>query len=176
MPGQPEGERPAHVVLIGMMGAGKSTVAALLGERLGRPVLDTDVAIEERTRRSVRSIFEVDGEDAFRTLERAAVLDALAAATPSVISVGGGALADGGGRDLVAGATVVWLRARPETLATRLRGDEDRPLLDGDALERLRVLGDERRESYAAAADIVVDVDDLSPAAVAEHIVGAVAP
>ena len=71
-----------HLVLVGMMGVGKTTVAKVVAERLGRPVVDTDHTIEASTGRSVRDIFSTDGEDAFRSIESQVLADALASPTP----------------------------------------------------------------------------------------------
>ncbi len=79
-----------HLVLVGLMGSGKTTVARIAAERLGRKIIDSDAVIERATGRTVRQIFADDGEDAFRSLETAALLDALADPVPAVIAAAGG--------------------------------------------------------------------------------------
>jgi shikimate kinase len=154
----------AHVVLIGMMGSGKTTVGRRLAAELGRPLVDSDAQVEARTGRTVREIFESDGEAAYRVLEREALVDALAEAEPSVVAAAGGVVLDPGNRAVLQEAgTVVWLRARPEVLARRVSAGRDhRPLLGDDPLAALRRLDAERRPLYEEVADLVVDVDDLS--------------
>jgi shikimate kinase len=154
----------AHVVLIGMMGSGKTTVGRRLAAELGRPLVDSDAQVEARTGRTVREIFESDGEAAYRVLEREALVDALAEAEPSVVAAAGGVVLDPGNRAVLrAAGTVVWLRARPEVLARRVSAGRDhRPLLGDDPLAALRRLDAERHPLYEEVADLVVDVDDLS--------------
>ena len=151
-------------MLIGMMGSGKTTVGRGLAAALGRPLVDSDAQVEARTGRTVREIFESDGEAAYRVLEREALVDALAEAEPSVVAAAGGVVLDAGNRAVLQEAgTVVWLRARPEVLARRVSAGRDhRPLLGDDPLAALRRLDAERRPLYEEVADLVVDVDDLS--------------
>ena len=151
-------------MLIGMMGSGKTTVGRSLAAALGRPLVDSDAQVEARTGRTVREIFESDGEAAGRVLEREALVDALAEAEPSVVAAAGGVVLDAGNRAVLQEAgTVVWLRARPEVLARRVSAGRDhRPLLGDDPLAALRRLDAERRPLYEEVADLVVDVDDLS--------------
>jgi shikimate kinase len=165
-----------HVLLIGMMGAGKTTVGQALAERLGRPYIDSDEQVQRNTGRTVPEIFEQDGEAAFRAEEKRALAEAVAGDEPAVVSVAGGAVLDPGNRRLLReGGTVVWLRAAVETLASRVGTGEGRPLLPADDPEKsLRRIYEGREEIYTALADVVVDVDDLSPEEVVERIVEAV--
>lgn len=151
-----------HLVLVGLMGAGKTTVGRRLAERMDRPFVDTDELVEALTGRSVSEIFTTDGEGAFRDLERGAVADACAAPDPIVIACGGGAVLDATNRAaLRAAGFVVWLQAATERLAARVGGGEDRPLLRGGAararLERLAAL---RSDLYEAVADVAVPTDE----------------
>lgn len=158
------------MVLVGMMGSGKTTVGRRLAERWGVPFLDSDEQVEARTGRTVAEIFRDDGEAAFRTLEAEALTEALAARPVGVVAAAGGVvLAEGNRSTLVDGATVVWLRADPAVLAARIAAadDDHRPLLDDDPAVVLRRLDAERRELYAEVADVVVDVDHRTPTQVA---------
>ncbi|MDA8284835.1 MAG: shikimate kinase [Actinomycetota bacterium] len=163
-----------HVLLIGMMGAGKTTVGHLLAQRLGAAYLDSDAEVRRRTGRTVPEIWHTDGEGAFRSEESRALADAVARPGPTVVSVAGGAVLDPANRDLIRhGGTVVWLRARPDTLAARIGSGDGRPLLEGDPATNLRRLDAERRPLYAQLAAVTVDVDELAPDAVADRILTA---
>jgi len=159
--------------LVGMMGAGKSAVGARLAERLGVAFVDTDAEIEREAGASVAELFEREGEEGFRVRERAAI--AAVAGRHAVVALGGGAVAQPGARErLAASGTLVWLRARPETLAARVADEAaERPLLRGlappERRERLAKLLAEREPHYAAAP-VAVDTDALSPEAVAERL------
>lgn len=159
-------------MLVGMMGSGKSTVARVLGERLGRPVIDTDQAIEQRTGRTVRDIFGADGEAAFRGLETEVLDEALAAEQPSVIAAAGGVVTQERNRAMLRGgaARVVWLSADPATLAERIGGAPHRPLLDDDPEGTLRRLAEQREGWYREVADMIVRVDGRTVHEVVEAI------
>jgi shikimate kinase len=133
-----------HLVLIGMMGAGKSTVGRLLARRLGRPLVDSDAVVEARTGSTVRELWEREGEAGYRLLETDALLDALAAPEPAVIAAAGGVVLAEANRVALAGdrAEVVWLRAGVEVLVDRATraGGTHRPLLDGDPAAKLTAL------------------------------------
>ncbi len=164
-----------RVLLVGMMGAGKTTVGRLVAERLGWPYLDSDEQIERRTGRTVREIFEAQGEGAFRAEEKQALAEALTSDGPLVVSVAGGAVLDPDNRRRIARAgLVVWLRAGMATLARRVLDADHRPLLGEEPLSALSRLYQQRRPLYASVADLVVDVDRLTPHQVAEEILGAV--
>jgi shikimate kinase len=163
-----------RLLLIGMMASGKTTVGRLVAERLGWGYLDSDEQVCERTGRSVREIFEQDGEVAFRREERLALEAAIADDQPRVISVAGGAVLDVANRDLLRRAgTVAWLRADPAVLAARVEasGQGHRPLLGDDPKANLTRLDAERRPIYEALAEIVVDVEGRTPAEIADHLV-----
>ena len=167
--------RSSKILLVGMMGAGKTTVGRLLAERLGWPYLDSDEQVVERTGRTVPELFAERGEAAFRAEEKQALADAVAAAGPAVVSVAGGAVLDPENRQrLEQGGTVVWLRAPVGTLAARVGSGEGRPLLGDDPAAALRRLEAERRPLYAALAEVVIDVDRLTPEEAAEQILEAV--
>jgi shikimate kinase len=153
-----------HVVLVGMMGSGKTRIGRQLATRLGVAFVDSDEQIERRDGRTVRQIFEADGEAAFRKLEAEALATAVESTERSVIAAAGGVVLDAANRArLLRAGTVVWLRARPEVLAARVRSGDHRPLLGDDALGVLRRLDAERAPLYHEVASAVVDVGDLSP-------------
>jgi shikimate kinase len=152
----------AHLVLVGLMGSGKTTVGQRVADKLGRPFVDSDDVVEARTGRTVREIWRTDGEAAYRVLERQALVDALAAATPSVIAAAGGVVLSEQNRDDLASAdaTVVWLRADPGQLVARATRGEHRLLLDDDPAAVLAQMAAGREPLYREVADHVVDVGD----------------
>ena len=161
-----------HVVLVGMMGTGKTTVGRLLAARLGRALVDSDELIESQAGRTVREIWLTDGEPVFRVLETAALRDALAEPDPLVIAAAGGVVLSAGNRAALrdADALVVWMRAAPGVLVGRVGRAEHRPLLDDDPAATLRRMQNEREPLYREVADVVLDTDVLSPAEVVERI------
>ncbi len=145
------------------MGAGKSAVGALLAARLARPLVDLDREIERSAERSIPELFASEGEAGFRKREREAI--EAVAGQRAVVALGGGAAAQpGAAQRLLASGTLVYLRARVETLAARLGDAAARPLLAGlgpeARLAKLRALLAEREPAYLRAT-VVVDTDDL---------------
>ena len=151
------------IVLVGPMGAGKSTVAALLAEVLGGEARDTDVDVEASDGRTISDIFVESGETHFRALEREAVAKALAT-DDGVLSLGGGAVLDEGTRQLLADSdhTVVFLRVGLAEAVKRVGLGTSRPLLLGNVRSRIKALLDERTPIYESVADLVVDTDQKS--------------
>lgn len=148
------------VLLIGMMGSGKTTVGKEVARRLRRPFHDSDADVLARTGMTVPELFAARGEAAFRAEEKAVLASALSSARPSVVAVAGGAVLDPDSRRrLREGGVVIWLRARPATLVARVGKGEGRPLLDHDAPGALARLYAARRLVYAGLADGVVDVE-----------------
>lgn len=157
------------VVLVGPMGAGKSTVAALLAEAYGVTVRDTDADVEAAEGRSISDIFVDSGEEHFRALERAAVAEALAN-HEGVLALGGGAVLDPSTRALLADHRVVFLRVGLSEAVKRVGLGTSRPLLLGNVRGRIKALLDERTPVYEGVADLVVDTDQRSPQDVADEI------
>ena len=161
-----------HLWLIGMMGAGKTAVGRRVADDLGMPFVDVDEEIAARLGCSIGQLWGRQGEQAFRDLE-AAALAGLAEGPPSVIATGGGAvLREANVTVMRASGTVIWLRAAPEVLAARVGRGGGRPLLaEGEPIERLAAILDERRERYEAAAHRCVDGDAATVAALAGEVV-----
>jgi shikimate kinase len=162
------------VLLIGMMGAGKSTTGHLLAARLGWPYLDSDEEILRQTGRTVPEIWKGDGEPAFRAQESKVLAEATTSDGPAVIAVAGGAVLDPENRARIrAAGLVVWLRAAVSVLAQRVGGGAGRPLLEEGAAAALEHLTEARAPIYAQLADLVFDVDQLSPPQVVDLVVAA---
>jgi len=163
--------------LVGMMGAGKSTVGPVLAVRLGRPFVDTDDEVRGVAGKDIPEIFAEAGESAFRALE-SQVIEA-AGADGAVVALGGGAIVQPGAlARLASRGTIVYLRARAETLLERIGDPASRPLLAGldeaERLEQIQQLLEERRSAYQSAP-VVIDVDDWDTAAIAVEIEAALA-
>lgn len=157
------------VVLIGPMGAGKSTVAQLLADAWGVDARDTDADVEAKDGREISEIFVDSGEAHFRALETKAVADAIAT-HDGVLSLGGGAVLDPATRALLDGQTVVFLRVGLSEAVKRVGLGVGRPMLLGNVRSRIKALLDERTPIYEAAATIAVDTDGRSPDEVAAEI------
>ena len=154
------------------MGSGKTTVGRELAALIGRPLIDNDDQIRAATGASVADISVTAGVAEMRRLESEALAGALASPVPAVITAAAGVVLDARDRLRLRESFVVWLRAEPATLAGRTRRDPARPLLGSDPLAVLRAMERQRRSLYADVADLVIDVDELSPAQVAAVIVG----
>jgi shikimate kinase len=151
------------------MGAGKTTVARLLGERWGLAVRDTDSDIEADTGTSVSDIFVDHGEDHFRELERAAVAAALQA-HPGVLALGGGAVLDPGTRASLVGHRVVFLDVGLSDAVKRVGLGITRPLIMGNMRARIKALLDERLPVYREVATLTVATDGRTPQDVADEV------
>lgn len=144
--------------LVGMMGAGKTTVGRMLARRLKLRFVDSDHEIEARCGVKIPVIFEIEGEAGFRARETQAIAE-LVRLDGIVLATGGGVVLAAENRQLLAErGTVVYLRATPEHLYERVRQDRNRPLLaTGNPLARLRELYRERDPLYRGIADLIVD-------------------
>jgi shikimate kinase len=163
-----------HLVLIGLMGAGKTTVGREVARRLGRTFVDTDDLVTATARMSVDEIFADTGEAGFRRLERDVVADVCASPEPLVVACGGGAVLDPENRRaLRAAGVVVWLRAPARTLAGRVGDGSKRPLLRDDPAGVLARLERMREPAYEAAAHVSVDTDGVGIHAVADSVLAA---
>lgn len=163
---------PGNIFLIGLMGAGKSTIGRHLAELLKMDFVDADHEIERRTGANIPLIFEIEGEAGFRKRE-AAVIDELTRREGVVLATGGGAILSEANRAaLRTRGKVVYLQAGLDTLFDRTRRDRHRPLLQApDPRARLAALLEERAPLYEREADVIVDTDHRGPASVAREIV-----
>lgn len=162
---------PPKVILIGPMGAGKSTVGHRLANRMGVAFRDTDADIAARAGKSVQDIFVEDGEPAFRALERDAVAVAIAE-HDGILSLGGGAVLDATTQGRLKDQTVVFLNVGLANAVKRVGLGQGRPLLIGNVRGTIKKLLDERAPIYNAVATWVVDTDGRDAASVADEIAG----
>lgn len=161
-----------NLILIGFMGAGKTSVGMTYAKRYHLPLLDTDQLIEEEAGMTISRIFAEKGEAAFRAAETAVLQRLLAETDQAVISVGGGLPLLAANREVLKQlGTVVFLRVQKETVLKRLAGDTTRPLLMGDNVEeKVKELLTYRNPLYQQAAHQVVDVDGKSLEQIADEI------
>jgi shikimate kinase len=158
-----------NIYLVGLMGAGKTTVGRLLARRLRLRFVDSDHEIEDRCGVKIPVIFEIEGEPGFRAREAQAI-EELTELDGIVLATGGGVVLAADNRERLARrGTVVYLRAQPEDLLERVRHDRNRPLLaNADPLLRLRELHAERDSLYANLAHVIVDTGSQSVQALAK--------
>ena len=161
----------ANLVLVGPMGAGKSSIGKRLAERFGLVFVDADRAIEARTGASVSTIFDCEGEPGFRARERAALAELLAA-SDTLVATGGGVVLDPGNRQLLRERSfVVHLHVGIDEQLARLARDRSRPLLQREDRESfLRALALAREPLYAAVSDLRFDTDRLAPTEAATRL------
>ncbi|MDP2870127.1 shikimate kinase [Methyloversatilis sp.] len=164
-------EHSDNIILVGLMGAGKTTVGRQLARRLRKRFVDCDHEIEARTGVSIPTIFEIEGEAGFRRRE-SAVIEALAQEAGLVLATGGGAVLDPMNRKhLKAGGWVVYLDVPPDVLWHRTRGDRNRPLLQvEDPRARVRELHGIRDPLYREVADFVAESGHGSPLTIVRQL------
>ena len=160
---QPRVDVPGSIFLVGMMGAGKTSVGRVLAKRLQKTFYDSDHVIENRTGVKIPVIFEIEGEAGFRARE-SAVVDELTALCDVVLATGGGAVLSEKNRERMrTRGTVVYLRASVRDLLNRTRHDKNRPLLQGaDPRARLIELYEKRDPLYREVAHLTVDTGNQS--------------
>ncbi len=160
-----------HVILVGMMGAGKTTVGRIISYTTGRSFIDIDQRIEKQTGMSIFEIITKQGEDYFRRIEKDVVLS-LSPKLPSVVSTGGGAVMDNEIFSFLKSiGKVVYLKVSPAVLFKRTANTETRPLLkEGNRLHNLQDLLSKREPRYLES-DVVIEADDSSPNEVADKII-----
>ncbi len=163
--------RHERIFLVGLMGAGKTSVGKMLARRLNRQFLDSDTEIERLTGVSIPVIFEIEGEAGFREREEKMIAE-LTNRPGIVLATGGGAVISAANRGLLKSrGLVIYLRAIPEDLWRRTRRDRNRPLLQtADPLARLRELHQQRDPLYREVADLVVDTGAQSVSALTTRI------
>jgi len=165
-----------------MMGVGKTTVGKRAAKLLGRPFVDADAELERRSGRTVADWFATAGESGFRRAESDLLTDLLGRPEALLVAAGGGVVVQGRNRDRLQrpDVFVVWLRADPEFLATRVARKAHRPLIAEDTVGTLSRLAAERSPWYADVADVVIEVgpvhasEERPKAALAEQVAGAV--
>ena len=167
-------KEPDRILLIGMMGAGKTTVARELARRTGWPVVDNDDLVRRLTGREPAAIAVEDGADALHDAEAAGLVEALDMPAPLIVGVAGAMVERPDAREMLrAAGHVVWLRARAETLRERIGGGaERRPEAVDPAWLAARAT--EREPLYREVADQVIDVDDIGPTEIAAAVLNAV--
>ncbi len=164
-----------RILLIGMMGSGKSSVGRALSQRTGWPFVDNDTLVESVTGMTARQLLEERGADAMREAEAGALVAGARLDPPAIVAVAAGTILDGGQRALIAEAGfVAWLRAPASVLAERAVGAAHRPWLRDDPLGWFERAAAERDPLYGSVADVEVDTAVMPPAEAAEAILRAV--
>jgi shikimate kinase / 3-dehydroquinate synthase len=145
----------AVIVLVGFMGAGKTTVGHILAERLRTPFIDSDVHIERQLGRTIADVFAVEGEQHFREIEHRAIAE-LVRGSDAVLALGGGAVEDPRTRAILGTTTVVYLHVGYDEALSRVSQDRFRPMLQRTDLGQVYA---RRQQAYAEAAAVRVDTD-----------------
>lgn len=162
---------PGNVILVGLMGAGKTSVGRVLAKRLGKAFVDSDHEIEKTTGVRIPVIFEIEGEHGFRARERKVIADILSG-NDLVLATGGGAVLDESSRKIMSSrAIVVYLRATVHDLWVRTRNDRNRPLLQtANPMQKLKELYEARDPIYRSVAHLAIDTGHQSVASLAGRL------
>lgn len=165
-----------NIILVGFMGAGKTTVSKYLGKMLALNIVETDELIVEKEKKSIREIFSEYGEEYFRNCESNIILE-LKNSSHLVISVGGGAvLRDMNIRNMKKNGKIVLLTAKPQTVLERVKDSDERPILSGHMnTEFISMLMEKRKARYEEVADVVVSTDGKDIQEICEEIIGKIA-
>jgi shikimate kinase len=164
-----------NIILVGLMGSGKSTVARIIGKKLGWQVCDLDRLITEKAGITIPEIFAGKGEAYFRRLEKELLATVLQQGEHLVVATGGGAVIDEENRRVMKeNGTMVYLRAEIKDLCRRLGKGKGRPLLAGGEPEEILAQLAREREAFYREAQVIVDTRGLTPAAVARQVITAV--
>ena len=165
------------IVLVGLMGSGKTTVGKRIAQELGYPFVDSDDVVASVAGKSVREIFAQDGEARFRQCESDAIKSVLVGRKSSVVlATGGGAVISSENRSLISeqASNVVWLDASVEDLVVRTKQSAARPLLDGDAAATLQSLSSQRSAWYEEVATVRIDTRGKTVAKVCSAVMEAI--
>lgn len=162
---------PCRILLIGMMGSGKSTIGRLLATSSGWPYVDNDDLVVRAHGATSRRLVAERGETEMRRAESEALADGIVLPPPTIVGVAAGVIRDEANRrSLRDGGIVVWLRAAPDVLAERAAGADHRPWLDEDPAAWMSATLAQREPLYAAVADRVVDTDSMPPEAAVREL------
>ena len=174
VPGPP---RPIRVLLLGMMGSGKSSVGRALSDLTGWPFVDNDALVERATGLTARELLRDRGEEALRESESEALRAGLGIPVPAIVATAAGTILDAEDRRLIDdGGFVVWLHASAEVLAERATGATHRPWLDHDPVAWFRQTIEERAPLYRSVADVEIDTGTEDPEGAAERVLGRLSP
>ena len=165
--------RPCRVVLLGMMGSGKSTVGKQLAKRTGWPLLDNDVLLRELFDATPRQILAAGDEASLLAAEVQALNAGLARPAPAIVGAAGRTIVDPGARKAMGDAGIpIWLRVTPETSLRRSASGAHRPWPDADRERWVRSAMKERNGLYASVAELTLDADTALPSLLADQILG----